>query len=235
MLADHEACMEGRGSKLDAASDTWCCSKMCQEVYLGLQANIGTPILLSDGFHWTLVKCINGDQKAHSAQSFLALKAECNSKLAVALQMMEEYFVPMVDPRSGVNMIPQLIYNWGSKFPRVDYSGFYTAVLEKGDTLIALASIRIHGVTLAEMPFAATCIKHRHKGMFHHLLQAILLMLKSLKVEQLIVAAIPSTVEIWKAGFGFTNLEDHDKQSLSKIQLMIVPGTKYLKMPICES
>nr|XP_027099634.1 increased DNA methylation 1-like [Coffea arabica] len=56
--------------------------------------------------------------------------------------MMEEYFDPMVDPRSIVNMIPQLIYNWGSKFPCEDCSRFYTVVLEKGDTLIALASIR---------------------------------------------------------------------------------------------
>nr|XP_027096748.1 increased DNA methylation 1-like isoform X1 [Coffea arabica] len=135
-------CVEERGSKLDKAFDTWCCSATCQGVYLGLQANIGRPILLSDGFRWTLLKCINGDQQAHSAQSFLALKAECNSKLAVALQMMEEYFNPMVDPRSVVNMIPQLIYNWGSKFPCVDCSRFYTVVLEKGDTLIALASIR---------------------------------------------------------------------------------------------
>ena len=69
--------------------------------------------LLSEGFCWTLLKCIHGDQKVHSAQRFVALKAECNSKLAVALTIMEECFLPMADPRTAIDMIPQVVYNWG--------------------------------------------------------------------------------------------------------------------------
>ena len=58
-------------------------------------------------------------------------------------------------------------------------------------------------------------------------------MLKSLKVEKHIVATIPSTVETWKAGFDFTNLEDHDNQSLSMIQLRanyILPPVIFAKI-----
>lgn len=83
------------------------------QVYSGLQSKIGIMNDLSDGFCWTLLKCIHGDQKVHSAQRFVALKAECNSKLAVALTIMEECFLPMVDPRTGIDMIPQVVYNWG--------------------------------------------------------------------------------------------------------------------------
>ncbi|GMI85355.1 increased DNA methylation 1, REPRESSOR OF SILENCING 4 [Hibiscus trionum] len=72
----------------------------------------------------------------------LALKAECNSKLAVALSIVEESFQSMVDPRTGVDMIPQLLYSWGSDFARLDFSGIYTLVLEKDDLLISVASIR---------------------------------------------------------------------------------------------
>lgn len=68
---------------------------------------------LSDGCHWTLLKCIDGDQKVHSAERVLALKAECNSKLAVAATILEECFDPMVDARTGVDMISQVVYNWG--------------------------------------------------------------------------------------------------------------------------
>ncbi|KAL0301235.1 UNVERIFIED_CONTAM: Increased DNA methylation 1 [Sesamum radiatum] len=53
------------------------------QVYAGLQSRIGLKNLLSDGFSWTLLRCIPGDQKVHSAPRVVALKAECNSKLAV--------------------------------------------------------------------------------------------------------------------------------------------------------
>lgn len=85
----------------------------CLQVYSGLQSRVGLINHVTDGFSWTLLKCIHDDQKVHSAQRF-ALKAECNSRLAVALTIMEECFLSMVDPRTGINMIPQVLYNWGS-------------------------------------------------------------------------------------------------------------------------
>lgn len=83
------------------------------QVYNGLQSRIGLENLLSDGFSWTLLRCIPSDQKVHSAQRVVALRAECNSKLAVAITIMEECFLPMVDIKTGIDMIPQVIYNWG--------------------------------------------------------------------------------------------------------------------------
>lgn len=82
------------------------------QVYSGLQSRVGIINHIGDGFSWTLLKCIHDDQKVHSAQRF-ALKAECNSRLAVALTIMEECFLSMVDPRTGIDMIPHLLYNWG--------------------------------------------------------------------------------------------------------------------------
>ncbi|KAL3508753.1 hypothetical protein ACH5RR_028154 [Cinchona calisaya] len=231
----HEACLQARGLEMEMDSDTWFCSESCQEVYSGLQSRIGIMNVLSDGFCWTLLKCIHGDQKVHSAQRFVALKAECNSKLAVALTIMEECFLPMVDPRTGIDMISQVVYNWGSQFARLNYDGFYTVVLEKDDILMSIASIRIHGVTVAEMPLIATCSKYRRQGMCRHLLNSIELILKSLKVEKLVISAIPGLVETWTEGFGFEPLEDYEKRSLSNINLMVFPGTVWLKKPLCEN
>ncbi|GFS31499.1 acyl-CoA N-acyltransferase with RING/FYVE/PHD-type zinc finger protein [Actinidia rufa] len=144
----HVACLKEKGPQQKAASegepalDTWFCGESCQEVYLGLQSRIGIVNILSDGFSWTLLRCIHGDQRVHSAQRFVALKAECNSKLAVALTIMEECFLAMVDPRTGIDMIPHVLYNWGSEFARLNYHGFHTVVLEKDDVLISVASIR---------------------------------------------------------------------------------------------
>ncbi|PWA87001.1 Acyl-CoA N-acyltransferase [Artemisia annua] len=60
---------------------------------MGFIPKIGMLNPISDGLSWTLLKYIHGDQKVHSAQ--LALKSECNLKLAIALTIMEECFLPM--------------------------------------------------------------------------------------------------------------------------------------------
>jgi hypothetical protein len=38
---------------------------------------------------------------------------ECNTKLAVALTLLEECFIRMVDPQTGVDMIPHVLYSKG--------------------------------------------------------------------------------------------------------------------------
>nr|GMC50932.1 increased DNA methylation 1 isoform X1 [Ipomoea batatas] len=232
---DHEACLKEKGREGGEASETWFCGERCQEVYSGLQSRIGLTSFLSDGLCWTLLRCIPGDLKVHSAQRFVALVAECNSKLAVALTIMEECFLPMVDPRTGVDMIPQVIYNWGSQFSRLNYYGFYTVVLEKDDVLVCVASIRIHGSSVAEMPLIATCSKYRRQGMCRRLMNSLEEMLKSFKVEKLVVSAIPSLVETWTVGFGFEPLEDSEKRSLSNVNLMVFPGTVWLKKSLYEN
>jgi len=54
-------------------------------------------------------------------------------------------------------------------------------------------------------------------------------MLISLKVEKLVIAAIPELVETWTAGFGFILMEGAEKRSLRKMNLMVFPGTVMLK------
>ncbi|KAK9092858.1 hypothetical protein Syun_027769 [Stephania yunnanensis] len=136
----HDACSKDNGV-LGVVSDAWLCGVTCQEVFSGLRSRLGVSSHIADGFSWTILKCIDGDQKIPTAHKF-ALMAECNSRLAVALSIMEECFLPMIDPRTGIDMIPHVIYNWGSTFARLNYEGFYTMVLEKGDELLSVASIR---------------------------------------------------------------------------------------------
>ncbi|KAB2605563.1 hypothetical protein D8674_005280 [Pyrus ussuriensis x Pyrus communis] len=132
-------------------------------------------------------------------------------------------------------MIPHVLYNWGSEFARLNFQGFYTAVLEKDDALVSVASIRVHGTTVAEMPLIATCSEFRRQGMCRRLLTAIEEMLISFKVEKLVVAAIPDLVETWTQGFGFVPVEGDEKRGLDKINLMVFPGTMLLKKPLYEN
>ncbi|XP_062096968.1 increased DNA methylation 1 [Humulus lupulus] len=230
----HEACLKEKGRYREVISDSSFCGTSCQEVYSGLQSRVGLINHITDGFSWTLLKCIHDDQKVHSAQRF-ALKAECNTRLAVALTIMEECFLSMVDPRTGINMIPHVLYNWGSEFARLNFQGFYTVVLEKDDVLISVASVRVHGTAVAEMPLIATCSNYRRQGMCRQLVSAIEEMLISFKVEKIVVAAIPDLIATWTEGFGFELVEDTEKQSLNKINLMVFPGTVLLKKTLYDN
>lgn len=57
-------------------------------------------------------------------------------------------------------------------------------------------------------------------------------MLKSSKVEKLVISAIPDLVETWTERFGFLPLEADEKKSLEKNNLMVFPGTVWLKKPM---
>jgi hypothetical protein len=53
----------------------------------------------------------NGDKKVRTAEE-IALMAECNMKLMIATSIMEECFLPILDPRTGIDIIPSILYNW---------------------------------------------------------------------------------------------------------------------------
>lgn len=60
-------------------------------------------------------------------------------------------------------------------------------------------------------------------------------MLMLVKVEKLVIAAIPDLVSTWTEGFGFVPVEDSEKRSLNKINLMVFPGTVLLKKPLYDN
>ncbi|KAI3702796.1 hypothetical protein L6452_28548 [Arctium lappa] len=228
----HKECIKETRIESGLVPSTWFCGESCKEIHLGLDSRVGLMNPISDGFSWMVLRCTHGDKTVLSDQHFVALKVECNLKLAVALAIMEESFLPMMDPRTGIDMIPHVLYNHGSEFARLDFEGFYTVVLEKDDMLLSVASIRIHRKGVAEMPLIATSSKYRRHGMCRRLMNAIEELLKSLKVSKLVLSAIPSLVKTWMEGFGFTRLEVEEKKRLRKTNLMVFPGTVWLKKAI---
>ncbi|WOL15639.1 increased DNA methylation 1-like [Canna indica] len=231
----HDICVNNRNlTNGQVESGTWFCGRDCKEVYLGLRSRVGILNHLADGFSWTILRCNHDDQKINSTQK-IAIMAECNTKLAIALSIMEECFLPMVDPRTGIDMIPHVLYNWGSNFTRLNYRGFYTVVLEKSDEVLSVAPLRVHGVTVAEMPLIATSSEHRRQGMCRRLINAIEKMLKSSKVKMLVLSAVPGLVETWTLHFGFKPIGDVERRQLKHINLMLFPGTELLIKNLEES
>uniref|UniRef100_A0A0D9WW20 PHD-type domain-containing protein n=1 Tax=Leersia perrieri TaxID=77586 RepID=A0A0D9WW20_9ORYZ len=227
----HQVCAPGTmkdSVKDEPSSSTDCfCSPGCRKIYNRLRKLVGVKNAIEAGYSWSLVRCFPGSlavppkKKAHYIH--------CNSKTAVAFSVMDECFVPRIDERSGINIIHNVVYNCGSDYNRLNFSKFYTFILERGDEVISAATVRIHGTDLAEMPFIGTRGVHRRQGMCHRLLNAIESALSSLNVRRLVIPAIPELQNTWSSVFGFKPVEPSKRQKIKSLNILIIYGTGLLE------
>ena len=85
------------------------CLHIYFQIFVGLRRQVGIVHPMENGFSWMLLRSMKKEQVL--SQSGLELMAEHHSKLSVAHCVMQECFMPMIDPRTKINLISQALYN----------------------------------------------------------------------------------------------------------------------------
>ncbi|KHG18673.1 Chromodomain-helicase-DNA-binding 3 [Gossypium arboreum] len=183
------------------------CGSSCRKIYEGLHNLLGSQNALHDGLTWTLLQRIDEPFTGSYGEEEYK-RIQCNSKIAVAWLVMNECFLSTIDRHTRTNIVQSIVYNRGSNVTRINYSGFYTAILEKNDEIISVASIRVHGKRLAEMPFIGTRGEYRRLGMAYVLENCIESTLCSLKVEKLVIPSVSQLTGMWMDKYFFSRVQE---------------------------
>ncbi|WOG95749.1 hypothetical protein DCAR_0415076 [Daucus carota subsp. sativus] len=151
----------------------WFCDSSCEQIYLGLQEQLQKPVPVGkDNLTWTLLKNKNS-KHCHQDPSMIEESTEIFSKLNVAVRVMHECFHPFKNMRTGNDLVEDIIFNRRSEQHHVNYEGFYTILLEKNEELITVATVRVLGKEVAEVPLVATRYSYRQRGMCHTLMNEL--------------------------------------------------------------
>ncbi|XP_021909833.1 uncharacterized protein LOC110823704 [Carica papaya] len=209
----HLGCLQRKGlPRLETcAKDHWFCGKSCEEVFLGLHRLLGEPIPVgADNLTWTLVKPLLPDNCELDVFDTEVL-IENQSKLNIALGLMHECFEPVKEPYSQRDLIEDVIFGRGSELNRLNFRGFYTVLLERNDELITVATVRVYGKKVAEVPLVGTRFQYRRLGMCRILMNKLEKMLMNLGIEKLVLPAVPSVLNTWTASFGFSKMTTFER------------------------
>ncbi|KAL1185724.1 hypothetical protein V6Z11_A01G132300 [Gossypium hirsutum] len=188
------------------------CSQKCKKVFYGLQKLTGKPIPVGNNVTWTLLKSDH-----HGAENY--------SKSRVALKVMHECFEPTKNDETGRDVVEDVVFSRVSKLKRLNFKGFYRVIVEEKEDAVSVATLRVYGNWVAEMPLVATSFRHRRRGLCRLLVDQVEKNLVKLGVEKLILPALPTTVDTWVKCFGFTRMEKDEILHLLRYNLLDFQGT----------
>ncbi|PKA59750.1 chromodomain-helicase-DNA-binding protein 4 [Apostasia shenzhenica] len=250
----HKECVPEDDAVFDVSNSSCYtfCGKSCRKVFRQLRKLTGVKKELDAGFSWSLIQRFEDPSKSPSrlAQRVesnskiavaYAIMDECfvpitDQRSGINLIHSVVYncgkflhkklvlFDVKKDHAVALCFLIDVSILFVSNFNRLNYGGFYTFVLERGDELISAASVRIHGTRLAEMPFIGTRSMYRRQGMCRRLLEGIESALHTVGVEQLVIPAISELTDTWTTVFSFKPLGDSQKEEVKSVNMLVFPG-----------
>jgi N-acetylglutamate synthase-like GNAT family acetyltransferase len=209
---EHKFHIECIRSKEAAVNKDHCfCGRKCEYIFLGLRKLLGNPIPVgNDNLTWTLLKSTEAESCNLDAPDNEASKETC-SKLNAAITVIHECFEPVKDPHTNSNLVEDVIFCRGSELNRSNFRGFYTVLLERKNKVVCVATLRVYGEKVAELPLVCTRFKYRKRGMCRILMGELEKQLMALGVERLTLPAAPTVLKTWTTSFGFSKMTDSER------------------------
>ncbi|XP_075075650.1 uncharacterized protein LOC107797638 isoform X1 [Nicotiana tabacum] len=223
----HARCVRSKGpGKLDNYPEgNWFCNKSCELIFLGMHHLLGKPVIVGDdNLTWTLLKYIEPDDSGSDIVDYES-SVENYSRLSVALDVMHECFEPVKEPHTRRDIVEDVIFSRRSELNRLNFQGFYTVLLGRNDELITVATVRVYGEKVAEIPLVATQFQHRRLGMCRILMNELEKKLMELGVERLVLPAVPAVLDTWTASFGFSVMKESERVNFLDYTFLDFQGT----------
>ncbi|ONL96947.1 Acyl-CoA N-acyltransferase with RING/FYVE/PHD-type zinc finger domain [Zea mays] len=203
----------------------WFCSRGCSNVFQHLQEVIGkqvpTPI---EGLSCTILKFCRANGSDHGDYDD-EIMAEHYGKLCIAVDILHECFVTIIEPRTQSDISEDIVFNRESELRRLNFRGFYIILLQKGGELVSVGTFRICGQKFAELPLIGTRSLYRRQGMCRLLINELEKLLLDLGVERLLLPAVPELLQTWTCSFGFTVMSNSERLELAGNSILSFQGT----------
>ncbi|CAL0331168.1 unnamed protein product [Lupinus luteus] len=218
----HGQCFKESEKEFSKDFSRFYCSPGCKEIHETMEGSLGIRHDLSATYSWRVIRQIDITPEVVSATRNREL--ENNSKVAVAWMLMNEAFQTITDRYTGIDVVQSVVYSRGSDLTRINFSRFYTFILEKDDEIIAAACIRFQGRRIVEMPFVATDEAYRRQGICKVLMSAVESFLCNHKIENLIIPSVPEISEMWMHKYGFNELNEELQSEITSCNILMFPG-----------
>jgi len=201
---------------------TWFCCAECERVAADLAACLSAgSVPLGGGFNSLMLRGAAAAGGAGAA----ALSAQPRP-LRAALAVMQECFHPILDYRTGADLVPLIVTS--ARSAGSDFTGFFTHCLRYGEATLCCASVRLLGADVAEMPLVGTAFKYRQQGLCRRLVRVVEEALYALNVRRLVLPAVADIEATWVGSFGFQRCAVAERRSLSQHGILVFPGTTLL-------
>ncbi|XP_010527905.1 PREDICTED: uncharacterized protein LOC104805160 [Tarenaya hassleriana] len=219
----------------------WFCSTDCTKIHSTLQKLLlnGAEKLSCSSFGIIKMKQERTDVEAMEEAdirwrliSGKVASPESSILLSQALAIFHDCFDPIVDPVSGRNLIPRMVY--GKNMQGQDYGGMCCAILTVNSSVVSAGLLRVFGRDIAELPLVATSMNSRGKGYFQLLFSCIEKLLSFLNIEKIVLPAAEEAEPLWMNKYGFRKMAPDQLSKYMKMcyQMVRFKGASMLQKQV---